>query len=378
MASRAHLPALTGLRFIAAFYVVLYHAFQAPPPGDPEHTGPLRAALARAFDLFCSHGFVAVSFFFTLSGFIVAYNYPADTSFDAATFQRARFARIYPVYLLGLLVALPVLIVHTIRDQRWAHAGLECALALTLMQAWLPSFWNAVNAPGWSLSVEAFFYALYPRLVGPLTRTAATRGGALAALAALYFCALSGAALGTWNGVVTRTDTSLLANFFRYVPPLALPQFAFGVVLGHMHTKGLGAPRLIASVYYPSLILLGWALCSDAIPYLFLHNGALLPLFAAIILYHADDSASWLGRRSFTALGEASYALYMLHLPVWGYVKATLERTGRDPFALWVFPAYALLTIAVSLIVFAWFEVPARRWLMSTAPRRELDPIEPQ
>jgi peptidoglycan/LPS O-acetylase OafA/YrhL len=368
---QARLAALTTLRFFAAFYVVLYHAYPAPRPGSAELASA--KPLLRASYTFCSHGFSAVSFFFVLSGFILAYNYPGDRRVSLGRFYRARFARIYPVYLLGLVVALPFLVVHTLREHSWGHAALECTLAFSLMQAWVPSFWNAVNIPGWSLSVEAFFYAVYPRIVAPLARASVAPARAHAALALLFLSALVGPAMGTWCFGIQQTDTTLVANTIRYAPPLALPEFAFGIVLGHLRLRGFDAPRLVARLYVPALVVLALVLASDVFPYLLLHNGLLLPLFAIVILRcsHGHDVARVLQHRWGIALGEASYSLYVLHLPVWIYVKIVIERSGFDPAAAWVFPVYSSIAIGVGLLSFGWIERPAREWLQPLSRRAE-------
>lgn len=362
-AERVQLSALTSLRFFAAFYVVLYHAYSWPRSGSAAFEA---ASLPwRTFYRFCSHGFTAVGFFFTLSGFILAYNYPGARGVAAARFYRARFARVYPVYFVGLMAALPFLAARTWREHAWSHAALECALATFLVQAWFPTYWNAVNIPGWSLSVEAFFYSLYPRLVTVLARVSRSVVGALGTLALLWALALVVPALGTWTYGVQPFDTSVLANFIRYSPPLALPEFAFGVVLGHMRLYGLADARWVAHAYLPALALLGLALATDAVPYLLLHNGVLLPLIGIVILHHsrAGGQRRWLSHPGWVALGEASYALYVLHLLVWIYMKIALERSGFDPLAEWVFPVYALIAIATSRLAFRWIEQPARRRL---------------
>jgi peptidoglycan/LPS O-acetylase OafA/YrhL len=95
---RTALPALTGVRFFAAFYVVLSHSlpwvatrFRIPWPAK----------------IFLSNGYLAVAMFFLLSGFILAYTYDGQItgSRNRARFWEARFARIYPVYLLSLVLA---------------------------------------------------------------------------------------------------------------------------------------------------------------------------------------------------------------------------------------------------------------------------------
>ena len=91
---------LTGLRFIAAFLVILHH-FGKPPL--PQFEQSVRNVL--------DHGFVAVTLFFILSGFILTYSYMSQEGSPKTskrTFWVARFARIYPVYLLGFLIAAPM------------------------------------------------------------------------------------------------------------------------------------------------------------------------------------------------------------------------------------------------------------------------------
>jgi peptidoglycan/LPS O-acetylase OafA/YrhL len=241
-----------------------------------------------------------------------------------------------------------------------------------LTQAWVPPFWSAVNVPGWSLSVEAFFYALFPRLLAPVAWLTATPRRALAALVLLQGCALLAPALGTWRFGITHTDTSWLANFFRYLPPFALPEFAFGVVLGQLRVQGTLRAKPIARLYRPALLLLAFVLCSERVPYLFLHNGALLPLFAAVIVHNSfgADGAGWLARPWAIVLGNASYALYILHLPAWIYLKIAIERTGYDPLASWVFPVYSLLAIAISLAASAWIERRGRSWKTRSTSER--------
>jgi peptidoglycan/LPS O-acetylase OafA/YrhL len=357
------MPALTSLRFFAAFYVFMFHA--APWTNTGSAQGPA-TSLQQVWIVFCSHGFSAVGFFFVLSGFILASNYPAENGIDKPRFYRARFARVYPVYLLGLVVAVPFLVSRTWREGTWGHAAIECALAVTLLQAWVPTYWNAVNVPGWSLSVEAFFYATYPFIAGPLTRAARTPAQACYLLAILYFCALAVPAIGTWGVGIGFEDASPLANAIRYMPPLALPQFAFGILLGHMRLQGFDAPSHMRRLFFPALLLLAVFLAADVIPYLLQHNGALLPLFAIIILRCAQIGAGggFFCHPALQRLGEASYSLYVLHLLVWIYVKIIIQRSGYDPAASWTVPIYATCVVGASLASYCMIEKPARQWLV--------------
>src|SRR5882672_6555828 len=92
------LHSLTALRFFAALYVLVYHR---------------RAELSGYADLpdrIIAHGYVGVPLFFVLSGFVLAYNYVGPDgrlSTRSLTFYTARFARIYPMYLLAFVLFAP-------------------------------------------------------------------------------------------------------------------------------------------------------------------------------------------------------------------------------------------------------------------------------
>jgi len=162
--ARPRLPALTSLRFFAAFHVVIFH-FQAMQT----FIGPVW------FQKLSSIGYVGVSFFFVLSGFILVYTY-AGRPMVLKNFWRARFARIYPAYAFSLLVTAPFFFYAVLTMNFpffvWAktHLKLASALVLSLLHAWVPPAALTWNAVAWSLSVEAFFYVLFPFLLLVLVR----------------------------------------------------------------------------------------------------------------------------------------------------------------------------------------------------------------
>ena len=160
--SSRELHALTGLRFFAAFSVVIYH-FTAPlVEGWPKPAVNLAAG-----------GCVAVSLFFLLSGFVLSYSYlgrEGKLRGSRRSFWVARVARIYPAYLLGFLLAAPTNFLWTVKVNAAKAAAVKLAvggsLVLAMLQAWTP--WTAWywNFPAWSISVEAFFYLSFPFLPG--------------------------------------------------------------------------------------------------------------------------------------------------------------------------------------------------------------------
>ena len=155
---RRPIPALTGLRFLAALFIVVYHEAPDHIPHPP-----------RLIGNFLDAGHVSVGLFFVLSGFILVYNYaPAvgRRQRSPRSFLVARFARIYPVYLLGIALALPRFwqTVHeslTVRSSL-VHTSTVTGASLLLIQSWFPSMAYQLNGPGWSLSAEAFFYLTFP------------------------------------------------------------------------------------------------------------------------------------------------------------------------------------------------------------------------
>jgi peptidoglycan/LPS O-acetylase OafA/YrhL len=337
------LPALTGLRFVAALLVVLFHR------GLP-YLGSVPAVIA-------GNGYVGVDLFFVLSGFILTYTYghEARSGLKLRPFLVARFARVYPVYLLGLVVSAPIFFYNLQRTH--SSDGLSVGVeAVTLTQGWVPSAACRWNCPGWTLSAEAFFYLCFPLLlvvVRSWSRPRLLLGGV-----ALYGLAL----LSTWALMVSRGEWS---EFVRYEPLLHLPSFGIGVLAGCLFLGRRMARSSWAGV--AAVACLG-VLALPSVPYLLLHNGLLAPLFALLIYQLAVGQgavAVALATPAVVALGEASYALYILHEPVGIWMHEAAERIGVNLASGWYFVAYLATTLALSLAVLRYIEEPARRWIRS-------------
>jgi peptidoglycan/LPS O-acetylase OafA/YrhL len=354
------LEALTGLRFLAAFHVVLFHVSRW------EHW-PVPAALRHVV----GSGYVAVGLFFMLSGFVLTYTQGGDGAprMSRASFYAARFARIYPVYLLALLLSLPFALRPAL-----AHGGAGRLLAeglatTTLLQAWHPGLALAWNAPGWSLSVEAFFYAAFPFLAPrgvrlSVRRTLAVMVGALALLLTLPLAY----ALGSPEGWSARYDSEgLWLDVLRYHPLVRLPEFLLGIGLGRLYAH----PPLRAAVARhagllattAAALILGVLALGPRIPYVLLHNGLLAPAFAVLLLALATGEglpARLLRHPWAVRLGEASYSLYILHIPLLmvsrSIAGAVLGREVLDSPAF--IAGYLLLAITASLVSHRLVELP--------------------
>ncbi len=164
--SHGRLDALTGLRGVAALSVLLGHGLHWCYSSGGYHLSALIAAIGTELAYF------GISLFFVLSGFVIQHTYAhrfRDTGFRsaAAAFFVSRFARLYPLYLVALVLSLGTVAMPT------GAGGAEILAAhLTLTRSWF-NLQEAVFAPAWSISTEWFFYIVFALFVMPIA--AATR-----------------------------------------------------------------------------------------------------------------------------------------------------------------------------------------------------------
>jgi peptidoglycan/LPS O-acetylase OafA/YrhL len=293
-------------------------------------------------------GYLAVPFFFVLSGFVLAYS---SSGRGVRAFWIGRLTRLYPTYLLGLGLAA------ALAAATGSAVLLGSALSEAgLIQAWAPGSGLWLNGPGWSLSVEMALYASFPLLL-PLVRRASRRG--LLVVSALAWLLASGIAL---LGLVwLEAGGAVSAQTLLFWPPFHLGSFLLGMSAGTLVARS-GAPRHgSALAVFAMLVLVG--LLGTPVPGALFHDGLLSPVFLLMIvgLARGGPFSRVLGSRALVALGNASYALYILQAPLWGW---WLALGGNDRFGFW--PWLGLLVIC-SLATHRWFERPSRAWLQQVA-----------
>ena len=380
-AKKRPLPALTALRFFLALWVVFFHQIF-----DDGIQGAWIEQLPQPVWLLVKTGYCAVSVFFVLSGFVLAYNYDLGRRWPAremARFAVARFARIYPSYALGFMLTAPLLLFGMLPQHSYSTLKLWVSgfLNIFLGQSWAPRLALTWNFPSWSLSAEAFFYLCFP-VVGIYLWRAGSQRELVSAAALLWGAALlapAAAVLLPLHGFGDEPATSLLpnANLFwveliNLNPLLRLPEFCFGIVAARLYRfwQDSGSPHIDRGywLYVPAivglLLALQWA---DRVPYPLLHNGLLLPLFGCLVLGFAlggGPLVSLLSSRPLIVLGEASYAMYILHKPVGWWLEAAVSSGTLGFGTTWEMTAlYLAVLIPASVLVFYWFEQPAARWV---------------
>ena len=353
---KKNFDALTGLRFFAAVAVVFYHFLAVF-----SQTGP--PVLAN----WVQSGFVAVSFFYLLSGFVLSYSYVGARGEMRGTrraFWTARFARIYPAYLLAFLIAAPYNTLWTLRVNT-LHAGIlklttGAVAVLSMQQAWTP--WTAWywNYPAWSVSAEAFFYLAFPFVALKLKRF--TPKGCLIGMGTLWLLAVAPSALFLLSSGAGASRAHLQMAI-EFTPLFRLPEFLMGVLMGRAYVLGFRVPAAVArwSGYLGLLAIAGCLAVSSAIPRPLLAGGLLAPLFAIVIFAFAEGEgwlARFLSRRTLVLLGEASYGIYILQIPV-----AYVLRVPPPLHSLTVFFGYFVVLIGAALLSWRFVEAPLRVYL---------------
>lgn len=369
LASRPRLPAITSIRFFAALHVVIFHLHAIKVAAGPQW-----------YQNFASIGYVGVSLFFVLSGFILVYTYGGRNT-EPSTFWRARFARVYPAYLFSLLVTLPffifVLFFMPLQPGGnmdmfvWPkHHPLASALLVpALLQSWIPGAALAWNSVAWSLSVEAFFYLVFPALiVFLLQKRNSTLMTLLLACWALSLTITLGYTLLKPDGVASVDDNMLgltWLNVVKFNPLVRLPEFLMGACCGFLFLRQYIDRKWATPLATAGLVgFVTVVAFSSRISYPVIHSGLLAPAFAAII-YGIALRPGWarvLEIKPLVLLGDASYSLYLLHSVV---LPMFFQPDFQHPkhYFIWQILLGVFIAIAVSVAVYLGIEEPLRRKL---------------
>jgi peptidoglycan/LPS O-acetylase OafA/YrhL len=353
---------LTSLRFFAAILVLVHHSVLVflpsisawgVQPGPQEYAGDVALAFR-----------ISVSFLFLLSGYVLSLAYlNREQAIDKRRFFAARFARLYPLYFVVMVLDAWRIVTAEIQNHGPA-VGLTKAAVLfaanaAVLQGWHPVKLLCINRPSWSLSAELLFCVCFPWLGALLWKL---RG------AGLWMTALGlyagGQALVWVMRPHVRPETLIV------FPILHASTFALGILLARW--RSLQEERAEQAEVRPwqantvlGLSIGGLVLCVPleplfrvASPY---QDGLLAPMFAGLIwaLSAASSPLSrWLCAKWLLALGNASYALYLIHAPVLSLFERFQWVAGA------FYPLYIALCVGLSLLSFRFFETPVRLWLM--------------
>ena len=359
MAAAPRLRTLTSLRFLAALFIVAYHTLPAWP-GLNYLTWP------AAFRAFLGLACVGLPFFYALSGFVLFYVYRREiprTKSALMHFARKRFARLAPVFYLGLLVSAPFAWEAIRRNGEGGWEAFTYARrSAEFLSAWFPSS-LVFNFPTWSVSVEAFCYAVFPFVLPAIAR--------LKPRGAVVGLSLTFAVGALIQGIPAWLQPALLAwpeqpgsvapsltSFLQLNPLVHLPEFLFGVFLARSweeNPEGWGDATLAIGLAATALIVSSGL----PLPWLMTTSFLFLPLLALVILGGAGPrgpALAWLERPLFVELGEMTYVTYVLHFPLSQYFLRWFPAGGVPSYV-----GFFLSLLGVSWLVHRFFELPLRR-----------------
>lgn len=350
---KTELRALTSVRGIAAWLVVLFHIRLS--------IADLPAPAAWLLD----RGYLAVDFFFLLSGFVIWMSWSERIRGDGPgaipEFLKRRLARIWPLHLfmLGFGVALVLLLRATGRETP-GFPFAELPLHVLLLQNW--GFTPALswNIPAWSISCEFGAYLLFPWLTLAIDWRRVPTLAILAAIGALLLLLHMVFALHGW--------ASLDREIPRLGPLRCILQFASGTAICALWLRWRAewrAPALVSAVFV--LLALGsWI--AGGLP----ETLAVPAAFAALLLLlalTAGKPGNPLETGPLHFLGEISYATYLGHILLWHVFKLAIV---KDAYAVgWpLIGCYLVLVLASSVALYHWVERPAQKWLNGLSLRR--------
>jgi peptidoglycan/LPS O-acetylase OafA/YrhL len=358
----ARLDQLTGLRFFAALAVFSSHLW--PLAEEPNSLRGLANSLFH-------EGYAGVSFFFMLSGFILAHTY--QKKLLAGTISRRKYlvlraARVGPLHWL---VAAPFVVAALAAG---GFAALpKVVVNLLLLQSWVPdsAWYFSLVGPSWSLSDELFFYTAFAFLAFLRPKTLSALGVGLLALDIAMVAAL----VFTGHGAAHNGDAPNFTHWITYVLPLTrLIDFITGMLIYAVPIPKVSV-RLATVGEVGSLAVLIAAMFvfpAAGVPEAARMQLAYLPFMALVILTFARGGglvAAWVGRiRVLVLLGDASFALYLIHLPIITMVFTWWEAAQNPPPLLITCAATLAFCVALSVVIFWWVETPLLK-----ASRRAID-----
>jgi peptidoglycan/LPS O-acetylase OafA/YrhL len=406
---RPDIPALTGLRFFAAFSVVVAHG-----------TGQLLkfAEPPTLIDWLSWLSGFGMTLFFVLSGFVIHYNYRrkvTEQGLDGvAGFMWARFARLYPLYLVMLVLdvllgrKLMVFVADNADGFQFQDVLRSLPYYLLLVQSWfyVPFgdssliYVTGLNISlSWSISTEWFFYISYPvvALLVLRVRRPAVILGCMLAWSVMWSALASGLDgrtpeidgwavnhFGAVAGFANGEQDSFVRWLLYFSPYLRIGEFILGCLVAQLYLQlrdqavsgkeqaiGMGL-LIIALLSVLAVLYLTYESTHSSTFFLSLRYNFGMAPSVAVILFCAARYENFVSRflrdRRVVALGEASYSIYLIHFLIFilisGYLGQTLPVTGPSIVFLGARFVFALCVIMlVALGLHAFLEVPARSWL---------------
>ena len=369
---KPHFALLDGLRGVAALAVLWYHVNEGF--AFAEATNGAGDGIIRSFN----HGYLAVDFFFILSGFVIAYAYDDrwNQGLTIGNFLKRRLIRLHPMLIAGAIIGAITFLVQG--GVTWSGESVSLAqvlLCLGLTFLFIPSVPGGsyevrgngelfpLNGPYWSLFFEYIGNLLYGLLLRRLSTKVLAVFVALLGITFFWFATCNISEYGS-IGVGWTLDT---VNFCGGLLRMLFP-FSLGMLLSRTFK-----PRPVRGAFWLCSILL---VALFAVPYIeAMHplcmNGVfemtcIMLIFPAIVLLAAScTSVGATTNRIATFLGELSYPLYTVHYPLMYLFYAGLIANEQYNFASAPWQSLCVMggSILLAIVLMKCYDAPVRKWL---------------
>ena len=345
-----NLPALTGVRALAAFWVVALHFTRFD---DRFYNVGVVNELVRA-------GGLGVTVFFVLSGFIMTHVYRSRfrsnlSLLSWAEFLQNRLARLYPVHAVSALTMLAFAMVgwrYGFVPRGASFSPLSMLANVTLTQVWFRGV-GSMNGVSWSISAEWFAYVLFPIVYFLLWKSGHHWPWIVAVLS------LVGCQFAHTHGALMRISAEFPLGMAAYELQVRRRRAGFGKSAGYM----------VLLLYTIALYYISYSYYSVA-------TSLASALLFSVLVSPTDMFGKLLSTRLFVYLGEISYSIYMWHLVVWIFLRRGLGVVLHVQIVprLWLIALGLLLTLAISSLSYRFIEEPGRaairklRWVLPAPP----------
>lgn len=346
---------LTFTRFLAALSIVIFHYGKGSFLFNNQY-----------ISFIFQQANVGVSYFFILSGFVMIIAYGSRDNINFMEYIKNRLARIYPVYLLAIFLILGASL---FKNSNYS----DLLLNILMIQSWIPQKALTINLPGWSLSVELFFYIAFPILMNKIYSKLKLK---INAIWIISFWLISQIIFHLiFYGTLKIPHYTTLDMYYH--PLMHFNEFLIGNLTGLFFLKNLKNHQknylpIIVIILLLLILLLRFPIGLD------FHNGLLAILFVPLIVLISlsnDRITEIFSRSKFIFLGEISFGLYILQAPVWIiFSDYRLEKyfgLHKESDFTFSFFIRLLILITLSTVSYLYFEKPIRNIIKKLSRQRD-------
>ena len=298
---------------------------------------------------------MGVSYFFILSGFIMVVAYFDHAFIDPKKYYISRIARIFPLYIFAIIFFLPNIILDYSTTK-----GIELILNLFALQSWIPTKALSINSPGWSISTEVFFYAIFPFFFNKFYKNKSILVVYITIF--LFFMASQFIYNFLLQSDFYQGYPSPSHDILHYFPPMHVSEFLIGNIAGIYYTNNfrVNIKNNTLPIFLLSIIII-WIISTKKT--LSLHNGLLAFLFVPLIFFISSDNGlifRIFSKKFMVFLGEISFGIYILQMPIYGITYKILTKLSFLSESE-KFYAYFLTLMVISIFCFYKIETPLRK-----------------